>query len=487
MKPSNHHRTINTSRKPLWKRRLLKWIKNTTGGSAHPDEAVVRRGVASTTGQMMLTPSYTVDKDTGRVLTLQVYAIREIFPTELGKLDQLQELLLHSDSYASSSKPHLALDEICTQLTNLRVLKLQGPITRLPPEIQCLTQLHTLELNGWPTDKEHGIPSELHHLSKSLRILRLCSTTSLRLPPEIWRLKNLQELELRHFDTQTTSCPRAIGSMTQLEILKLHENRHWETLPVEMGQLRRLRVLDLSECTALHSLPSEICTSCGQLQELRISKCYQLDILTFLGELWPSGSRSLETLDLRNNRLGLRGRDLSKLWKFASRCPNLEYIGLKMNQIVSLDDFQGLEEMTSPSTRSSLRRLDLSLGNPVVYQPTELDQNRFIRILMKHSNLRAVDFDPLQETADSQGLSITPIEAVGTKLCTPLANYWLDLNTCGRGLLRSKTPVSLWPVVLARVDRMFGNDWKTDMRRANVLYYLLRNGPDIFASRMSFS
>jgi hypothetical protein len=159
-----------------------------------------------------------------------------------------------------------------------------------------------------------------------------------------------------------------------------------------------------------------------------------------------------------------------------------------MNQIVSLDDFQGLEEMTSPSTRSSLRQLDLSLGNPVVYQPTEADQNCFIRILRKHSNLRHVDFDPLQETA---GSSITPIEAVGTKLCTPLANYWLDLNHCGRGLLltssKNSIPQSLWPVVLARVNRMFGNNWKTDIRRASVLYYFLRNGPDIFVSRMGCS
>jgi hypothetical protein len=72
-----------------------------------------------------------------------------------------------------------------------------------------------------------------------------------------------------------------------------------------------------------------------------------------------------------------------------------------------------------------------------------------------------------------------------------LANYWLDLNQCGRGLLfislKYSIPQSLWPIVLARVNRRFGNNWKTDIRRANVLYYLLRNFPDILVSRMGCS
>ena len=60
-----------------------------------------------------------------------------------------------------------------------------------------------------------------------------------------------------------------------------------------------------------------------------------------------------------------------------------------------------------------------------------------------------------------------------------LAEHMLDINRSGRILFRDKQsiPLSVWPVVLGRVNQMFADH---PQRRANAMFYMLRNAHDMW-------
>ena len=110
-------------------------------------------------------------------------------------------------------------------------------ITVLPPEIEQLTNLQTLNLN-----------------SNNLK----------ELPPEIWQLTNLQGLALGN--NNLTELPAEIGQLTNLQGLYLSNNNLTE-LPAEIGQLTNLQTLNLGR-NNLTELPAKI----EQLPNLTIGR-----------------------------------------------------------------------------------------------------------------------------------------------------------------------------------------------------------------------
>ncbi|XP_044486362.1 probable disease resistance protein At4g27220 [Mangifera indica] len=108
------------------------------------------------------------------------------------------------------------------------------------------------------------IPDAFFEKTKELKVLRLSGLRFLPLPSSISFLKSLQTLFLK-------SCIlgdiRILGELSKLEILSLVGSNIKE-LPVEIGQLTQLKLLDLSNCFNLKYIATNVIFFLTQLQEL---------------------------------------------------------------------------------------------------------------------------------------------------------------------------------------------------------------------------
>ncbi|XP_044484326.1 uncharacterized protein LOC123210160 isoform X4 [Mangifera indica] len=105
---------------------------------------------------------------------------------------------------------------------------------------------------------------------KELRVLSVHGLRFLPLPSSISFLKNLQTLFLK-------SCIlgdiRILGELSKLAILSLVES-NIEELPAEIGQLTRLKLLDLSNCLSLKYIATNVISSLSQLEELYMGNSF---------------------------------------------------------------------------------------------------------------------------------------------------------------------------------------------------------------------
>ena len=223
-------------------------------------------------------------------------------PPELGRLTKLEDLQLWRNALSGPIPPELGNLSSLTHLS-LSSNPLSGPI---PPELGNLANLETLSLGG--TNVSGRIPPELGNLA-SLRILALQQTEVTEVPRELGNLANLEELYLML--TPLTEIPKELGNLANLRTLWLWGNR-LTTIPQELGNLASLEVLRLDE-NRLTTIPKEL----GNLASLEVLR---LDHNRLTSRGLPrgvfSGLSSLESLDLRGNRLwelpagvflGLRG------------------------------------------------------------------------------------------------------------------------------------------------------------------------------------
>ncbi|MEO0517904.1 MAG: COR domain-containing protein [Cyanobacteria bacterium P01_A01_bin.116] len=141
--------------------------------------------------------------------------------------------------------------------------------------------------------------TELSALSKkvaqltNLRLLNLQGNRFAELPDSLGQLSNLKSLNLS--ETKLSCLPHSIGQLSNLQELSLHCSE-LEELPDSIGHLTELRWLDLSY-NNLKKLPNTI----GKLFNLR-----SLDLSgNQLGSLPAStvAFKTIESLDLRRNRL----------------------------------------------------------------------------------------------------------------------------------------------------------------------------------------
>src|SRR5271165_373205 len=123
-------------------------------------------------------------------------------------------------------------------------------LNRLPPELERLSSLQTLNLSG--CEQLGGDLAPLTGLT-SLQSLDLSANRLSSLPPEITKLKRLQSLDLNA--NQLSSLPPEITELTSLQSLDLSANQ-LSSLPPEIGKLISLQSLDLRS-NQLSSLPPE--------------------------------------------------------------------------------------------------------------------------------------------------------------------------------------------------------------------------------------
>ncbi|CAI5955249.1 unnamed protein product [Closterium sp. NIES-64] len=217
-------------------------------------------------------------------------------PERIGALQQLQELRVAAGSAFQG------LPDSIGSLTNLRSLTFTNPsLSHLPTSIGRLPHLQTLEIE---MEKLEWIPDSFQHLTH-LRSLSLHSKCLTRGVPEhvmgaMLRLKALS-LSCPEID----SLPDNLGALIQLETLKLENLPYLRCLPESMGELQRLRLLEIDQ-VGLRQLPESLCTGSMRhsLEKLYLRECIelkqlppQLPMLTRLQDLEITFCQSVESLD----------------------------------------------------------------------------------------------------------------------------------------------------------------------------------------------
>jgi Leucine-rich repeat (LRR) protein len=140
-------------------------------------------------------------------------------------------------------------------------------------------------------------------------------------------------------------------------------------------------------------------------------------------------------------------------------CPRLESINLQNNNISSLTKLNSLV----PMGQSSKIREFVIDGNPVWKNAADGDRDALLHFVRSNPELARL---------------AGRFDFAKSDLYTPLIEHYLDLNWSGSILLsgnvsRPGIPLSVWPVVLERANRLFQENGG---RQANVLYHLL-DGP----------
>ncbi|KAF5445097.1 hypothetical protein F2P56_034175, partial [Juglans regia] len=142
---------------------------------------------------------------------------------------------------------------------------LLGEMKWHPTELKCpkLQLLQLLCLNLSKT-----FPDNLLDGMKELKMLCLQNSyfTLPTLPPSIQILQNLQMLNLQHCSLGDVS---VIGTLGNLEILGFPDC-DIEELPSEIGNLSRLKLLDMKECVFLKQIAAGVLSNLSRLEELYV-------------------------------------------------------------------------------------------------------------------------------------------------------------------------------------------------------------------------
>ncbi|KAB2606088.1 disease resistance protein [Pyrus ussuriensis x Pyrus communis] len=110
----------------------------------------------------------------------------------------------------------------------------------------------------------------MHDLVKELKVLDLTNLRIPSLPPSLQFLTSLQTLCL---DLCVLGDIALLGQLRNLEILSLLESQV-KQLPKEIGQLSRLRLLDLSGCSEIEVISPGVISSLERLEDLRMGNSF---------------------------------------------------------------------------------------------------------------------------------------------------------------------------------------------------------------------
>ncbi|XP_044486371.1 putative disease resistance protein RGA3 [Mangifera indica] len=114
------------------------------------------------------------------------------------------------------------------------------------------------------------IPNAFFKEVKELRVLSLSGLQFLPLPSSISFLKSLKTLLLKFCILEDL---RILGELSKLEILSL-AGSNFKEFPAEIRQLTRLKLLDLSNCSNLKYIATNVISSLSQLQELYMGNSF---------------------------------------------------------------------------------------------------------------------------------------------------------------------------------------------------------------------
>ncbi|GLT45318.1 hypothetical protein SLA2020_191560 [Shorea laevis] len=140
-----------------------------------------------------------------------------------------------------------------------------GDASQLPDELKCpkLTFFHLSEKSP-----SLASPPNLFEKKEGLKVLSLSKMKFLSIPSSSISLpKNLCTLCLDQVKLGATNIGTIMGKLENLQVLSLAGSDIGE-LPKKMGQLAKLKLLDLSDCTELKVIPPGVLSSLSGLEEL---------------------------------------------------------------------------------------------------------------------------------------------------------------------------------------------------------------------------
>ena len=260
------------------------------------DAKIVRRLLDENGCQGVAVPRVAVERD-GRIVELKLFgnktsaqnlprSLRTI-PPEIGKLDQLEKLVIASNE-----------------------------LPELPDAIYDLINLTELDLSNNKLEDLSPKVAQLRRLKK----LNVTMNALIEVPASIGDLTSLAELDLMM--NRLRSLPDEVGSLAQLRGLGLRSN-FLRTLPDSIAKLNRLRSLNLIE-NRLEEVP-EVIYQLRSLQKLYLSGNEIKKIDPRMGSL-----AHLESLTLDHNKLTSLPEEMREL-------VGLEYFSIEANQVEDID------------------------------------------------------------------------------------------------------------------------------------------------------
>ncbi|GKV50428.1 hypothetical protein SLEP1_g57131 [Rubroshorea leprosula] len=139
-----------------------------------------------------------------------------------------------------------------------------GNTSQLPDELKCpkLTFFHLSEKTP-----SLASPPNLFRDKEGLKVLSLSKMNFLSIPSLISPPKNLRTLCLDQVELGAANIGTMMGALENLQVLSLAGSDIKE-LPKQIGQLTKLKLLDLSDCNELKVIPPGVLSNLSGLEEL---------------------------------------------------------------------------------------------------------------------------------------------------------------------------------------------------------------------------
>ena len=243
-------------------------------------------------------------------------------------------------------------------------------ISSFPQELGNLSNLKTLQVNNCELVE---FPEEIINL---INLENLNITTGMEIPQSIGNLINLQNLTIRG---GKGTIPASMGNLTKLKVLDLGSSNYTGKIPIELGNCRELRLLSLC-CNNLEGKIPEELINCLKLEGLDLSDN------ELSGEV-PNFSTctELRDIDLSNNELsGVFPADIFSM-------VNLNMLNLQNNQLkgnipISVKSKQFWEIGWGWIISNNAFTFDVDLIPAPVFEVNDIDENRISSSNLYSSN-----------------------------------------------------------------------------------------------------
>ncbi len=306
---------------------------------------------------------------------------------------------------------------------------------QIPPEIERFVNLKRLEI--YYGDAMLKLPSQVWKLKQLENVVIQCYDTTITLSDSLSEWSALKRLEIRG---ALREIPKSIGQLSNLEELFLYSGKFIE-MPKEIGDLSNLKTLVIRSME-LTTLPASI-GNLKNLKKLQI-ECNLSSIPSEIGNL-----TQLEELELWNTYLEALPPEMGKLTQLKSldiHSPNLRVLPKEFGELKELTklELEGNQLTTLPDEICQLTKLAvLNLGhNKLTALPHEIGKMTALKQLDVSDN-QLTTFPPgigeLKNLMELEALSnpLGSLPAQITKL-----NPYASVNVERAGLL--KIPDSVW-------------------------------------------
>lgn len=236
-------------------------------------------------------------------------------PGDFIHLDSLEELHLNKEMDWDDTFNKLS------KLKNLKKLNLsETGIKSLPEDIQKMSLLEEINLKNNPELNLNDLFKQLSGV-KNIKILRIGNDTIKVIPQSIELLKNLEELEIT--STRIKFLPVEMGELRKLRILNLNANSEFITIPESVKNLIQLEEIYFGSMKAQFKYTDVLTrlSNCKNLRKLMLSHSQGLIMLpAVIGKI-----KSLEYLNIASCR------DLKMLPKEMGQLTNLKFLEMGSN------------------------------------------------------------------------------------------------------------------------------------------------------------